>query len=213
MSRPHRTVLKTSDSSDPRAVVAELRSRVSDLRPRWSEPPPVDSSAAGPEADPESVARRILLDQLSIRARSRAELETTLRRRGVPDDVSQQLLDRFEQVGLVDDHAFAQAWVESRQRGKGLAPRALAHELRRKGVADDVVRQTVADIDRESQYEAARRLVERRLRAVAGLDPTAAQRRLLGLLARKGYSPSLSLAVVRDVLHHSGAAASDIDCD
>ena len=90
----------------------------------------------GPEADPESVARKILLDQLTGQARSRKELSDKLASRNVPDDVATRLLDRFEEVGLVDDEAFARAWVESRQRGRGLARRALQQELRRKGIDD-----------------------------------------------------------------------------
>ena len=97
----------------------------------------------GPEADPESVARTILLNQLTGRARTRSELATKLSQREVPDDVATRLLDRFEEVGLVDDAAFAREWVEQRQSGKGLAKRALAHELRRKGIDEETAREAM----------------------------------------------------------------------
>jgi regulatory protein len=83
-------------------------------------------SEDGPDADQESVARRILLERLTGAPRSRAELEKSLAKKHVPAHVARKLLDRFTEVGLVDDEAFARAWVESRQRGRGLARRALS---------------------------------------------------------------------------------------
>jgi regulatory protein len=154
----------------------------------------------GPEADQESVARTILLDQLTGRARSRKELADKLASRNVPDEVAARLLDRFEEVGLIDDAAFARLWVDSRHRVNGLAPRALAAELRRKGVADEVVKEATEEIGPQEQEEAARALVRRKLRSVTSLDRDKATRRLVGMLARKGYSPGLAFAVVRDEL-------------
>jgi len=153
-----------------------------------------------PEADPESVARKILLDQLTGRARSRSELTDRLRSRNVPHEVAERLLDRFEEVGLVDDTAFAHAWVTERQQTKGLAPRALAQELRRKGIDDETARTALAEVTGDDQEAAARTLVRRRLRALAGLDRTTAMRRLTGMLARKGYAPGLAYRLVADEL-------------
>ena len=168
---------------------------------RWVEQPlPEDRVAAGPDADPESVARKILLDQLTGRARTRKELADKLASRNVPGDIATRLLDRFEEVGLVDDDAFARTWVSQRQQGKGLSRRVLAQELRRKGVDDEVVRDALDEIDPEDEAEAARELVRRRLRSLRGVDETTAARRLVGMLARKGYAPGLSYAIVREHL-------------
>ena len=156
--------------------------------------------AEGPEADPESVARKILLDALTGQARSRQELRDKLATRDVPADLAERLLDRFTEVGLVDDEAFARAWVESRQRSRGLARRALAQELRRKGVDDETARTALDDLDPADEEEAARALVRKRLRSLRGVDATTATRRLAGLLARKGYPAGLAFAVVRDEL-------------
>jgi regulatory protein len=161
---------------------------------------PVDEEGSGPDADPESVARKILLDQLTGRARSRAELRQKLADRLVPDEIAESLLDRFEEVGLVDDAAFANAWVSSRQVGKGLAPRALAQELRRKGIDDEVARQALDQVGLDDQLEAARLLVRRKSRAVARLDTTTATRRLVAMLARKGYGSGLAYRVVKEEL-------------
>jgi regulatory protein len=170
---------------------------------RFSEPP---ADALGEDADPESVARKILLDQLSIKARSRHELEERLARRKVPEEVAGRLLDRFEEVGLVDDEAFARAWIESRQRTRGLARSALAVELRRKGIADETAKTVLAEVDPGDEDDAARHLVRKKMRSMRGLDRQVATRRLVGMLARKGYSPGMAYAVVRQELGADDAA-------
>jgi regulatory protein len=175
--------------------------------------PPPDPVAQGPDADPESVARTILLDQLTGRARSRRELADKLAQKNVPDDVATRLLDRFEEVGLVDDGAFARTWISQRGAGnRGLARRALAQELRRKGVDDETAREALDEIDPDDEEAAARALVRRKLRSMRGLDPQVATRRLVGMLARKGYAGGLAYAVVRDELAlDDDPAAGDFD--
>lgn len=162
-----------------------------------SEPPP---DPADPDADPESVARAIALRMLEQQPRTRVELERAMSRRGVPRDVAAAVLDRFTEVGLVDDQAFATAWVDSRHRGRGLAKRALSAELRRRGVAEDVVREAVQSVSGEDEEAAARVLVDRKLRTMTKLPREARMRRLVAMLGRKGFSPGLALTVVRDAL-------------
>jgi regulatory protein len=162
------------------------------------------SDPADPPADAEAVARKILLDQLSARARSRKELADRLASKNVPGELATALLDRFEEVGLVDDAAFARAWISDRQANRGLAPRALAQELRRKGVADEVVRDALDEVEPSTEEDAARRLVRKKLRTLSRVDDTTATRRLVGMLARKGYGSGLAYAVVRDELEASG---------
>lgn len=161
---------------------------------------PEDAAHDVPEADHEAVARKILLDALTGQARSRKELADRLAKKGVPDDLASRLLDRFTEVGLIDDAAFARMWVESRQRSRGLAPRALAQELRRKGVADEMAKEALESIDETAQRVAARALVDKKLRSLRGVDHQTATRRLAGLLARKGYSAGLAFSVVREAL-------------
>jgi regulatory protein len=164
-----------------------------------------------PDADPESVARTILLDALTGRARSRKELRDKLATKGVPDGLAERLLDRFTEVGLVDDEAFARSWVESRQRSRGLARRALAQELRRKGVDDQAARAALDDLDPEREEQTARTLVRKKLGSLRGVDHVTATRRLAGLLARKGYPAGLAFSVVRDELAAVGVAAAEDD--
>jgi regulatory protein len=159
-----------------------------------------EAAAAEVEADPEAVARKILLDTLTGQARSRQELADKLAKRGVPDELAAQLLDRFTEVGLIDDAAYARQWVESRHRSRGLAPRALAQELRRKGIDDEDAKTALEQIDEGDQRAAARALVDKKLRSMRGLDHQVATRRLAGMLARKGYAAGLAFSVVREAL-------------
>lgn len=170
-----------------------------------------DPDDLGPEPDHEAVARKILLDQLTGRARSRAELATKLARKNVPVEVAERVLDRFEEVGLVDDVAFAKDWVESRQAERGLARRALSLELRRKGVPSEAVDEALETVQPEAEVETARTLVRRRLPSLQRFDEVTVVRRLTGMLARKGYPPSVVHRVVREEV--AGAAELGADSE
>jgi len=160
--------------------------------------------------DPESVARAICLRLLTAQPRTRVELAAALARRGVPDDAAATVLGRFTEVGLIDDRAFAEAWVESRHAGRGLARRALATELRRRGIDGETVGEAVATLDRETEERTARELVARRLPSLRPLEPAARVRRLVGMLARKGYPPSVAARVVREQLSADGADPGEL---
>ena len=163
-----------------------------------------------PPGDPESVARAICLRALTGAPKTRAQLAELLERRGVPEEAAVAVLDRLGEVGLVDDAAFARAWVSSRQAGRGLARRALAAELRAKGVDDGLAAEAAAQVDDEDERAAARRLVERRLPGMRRLDSATATRRLMGMLARRGYGAGLSASVVRAALEADrGGDAAD----
>ncbi|MGY4770151.1 RecX family transcriptional regulator [Kribbella sp. CWNU-51] len=150
--------------------------------------------------DPGVVARGILLDKLTGQPRTRAELADLLAEREIPDEVAEEVLDRFTEVGLIDDAAFANAWVESRHRGRGLGKRALAQELRRRGVDDELARDALDELDPEQEEETARALVRRKLRSMRSLDRQVAMRRLLGMLGRKGYPGGLAMTIVKQEL-------------
>lgn len=160
------------------------------------------------EADPVDVARQICLHQLEHAPRTRAELAAVLTRRGVEEQVAEQVLGRLSEVGMIDDALFAQMWVSSRHRGRGLAGRALSHELRGKGIDDELVREAVGTLEPEQELATARALVDRRLKATSGLATEVRVRRLAGLLARKGYPAGLAFRVVREAL-----AAEGVDPD
>jgi regulatory protein len=154
------------------------------------------------------VAREICLRQLAVRPRTRAELAAALRRRGIADDVAASVLDRYDEVGLIDDAAFARAWVSSRHHGRGLARRALASELRQRGVDSQTAGEALEGLDPETEAATARALVDRRLRGMGAVDPRVAFRRLLGTLAAKGYPPGLAVQVVKEAVAAQSADAA-----
>ncbi|MFJ8629132.1 recombination regulator RecX [Streptomyces sp. NPDC093568] len=157
-----------------------------------------------PPADPVEQARAICLRLLTGTPRTRKQLADALRKREIPDDAAEEVLSRFEEVGLINDSAFADAWVESRHHGRGLARRALAQELRTKGVDSTLIDAAVAQLDSEQEEATARELVDRKLRSTRGLDRDKRLRRLAGMLARKGYPEGMALRVVRQALEEEG---------
>jgi regulatory protein len=170
-------------------------------------------SELDPDVDPVAAAREICLRLLTDRARTRQELAQALSRRGVPDEAAGVVLERFDEVGLIDDAAFAGQWVRSRHNQRGLARRAIAFELRRKGVSDEDAGEALAEVDAESEEQRARELVERKLRSLAVATTeqrAAAARRLVGMLARKGYGAGVAYRVVKDVLAERGAEAEEL---
>ena len=169
--------------------------------------PAVDDPASEP-GDPETVARIIVLRALDRSARTRAELATALARRGVPDDAAERVLDRFVQVGLIDDAALADGYALAQHRERGLAGRAVAQKLRRRGVPDDTLQAALEQIDSDSELDTARALVAKKLRGMSALDQQAQARRLVGMLARKGYSPGLAYRVVKEQLDGLDEVAS-----
>jgi regulatory protein len=161
-------------------------------------------AAEAAEGDPAERARTICLRLLTGMPRTRRQLADALSKREIPEDVAEEVLSRFEGVGLIDDAAFADAWVESRHHSRGLARRALARELRTKGVDSVVIDDAVGQLDSEQERETARALVERKLRATRGLAQEKRIRRLAGMLARKGYTEGVALRVVRQALEEEG---------
>jgi regulatory protein len=152
------------------------------------------------EPDPHDVARQIVLRQLAMAPRSRAELTKKLAERNCPDNVAATVLDRLTEVGLVDDKAYAQMLVRSQQASRGLAKRAISRELRTKGIEDHVAEEAMASVSDEDERDRARVLVDKKLRAMHGLGIEVQTRRLAAMLARKGYSSSLTYAVIREAI-------------
>jgi regulatory protein len=156
-------------------------------------PPPSIS-----EPSREEQARALCLRLLTARARTRAELAGQLTKRGYPDDVSASVLDRLTAVGLVDDTDFAQQWVQSRRANAGKSKRALAAELHTKGVDNDVITTVLATIDAGAERGRAEQLVAAKLRRekLDG-DQMRVARRLVAMLARRGYSQTMASDVVK----------------
>lgn len=165
-----------------------------------TEPTPGSPADLQEDADPEQVARTILLRRLSAAPRTRSELRADLLRRGVPEDVADRVLDRFAEVGLIDDAAYAQLWVDSRQRTRGSARGVLRQELRSKGVSDDDAAVALEGIDDDAERARAVQLVQSRMRSMQRLEPQVRVRRLVSMLMRRGYRQATALSVVTEVL-------------
>ncbi|MFG1604250.1 regulatory protein RecX [Actinoplanes sp. NPDC049265] len=173
---------------------------------REDEPPRSEAEAA----------REICIRQLAVRPRTRAELAKALAKQEISGEVIAEVLDRYDEVGMIDDAAFARAWVSSRHQGRGLARRALANELRQRGVDAEVAGAALESVDDEAEAATARALVDRKLRTIRG-EPAAVFRKLVGMLARKGYSAGVAIRAAKDALAARDAEAAEfaeqIDAD
>jgi regulatory protein len=162
-------------------------------------------SIEDPPGDPAKVARLICLRKLDHRACTRSELEQALTARGIPSDVAATVLDRFTELQLIDDVGLSRAFALSRHSQRGLSRRAIAGQLHRRGVDDEVIADATSQIDLDDERAAAFRLGRARLAGLRGLDPAAQRRRLVGLLARRGYSAGMSYEITRELLQELGA--------
>ena len=181
-----------------------------------------EASTAAPEAStaapatPEAQARLICLRLLTVAPRTRAQLAQAMSRRGVPAEAAETVLSRFTDAGLIDDAAFARAWVESRHHGRGLSRRSLSAELRRRGIGGEEIREAVDTLDPEQEVATARRLVEQKMASTRGRPPEARARQAASLLARKGYPPGLTFRLIREAMEREGsddAIGLDLDTE
>lgn len=170
-----------------------------------TEPPEDGPAAQDAEPDHESVARSVALRLLTGAPKSRHQLAEAMAKRDVPEEVADRVLDRFTEVGLVDDAAYAEILVRSRHTERGLSRRALAQELRRRGVDDETAHEALEQVDDADEEQAARALARKKLRATRGLDRETRLRRAYGALGRRGYGGSLVSRVVREELDAEGA--------
>jgi len=155
-------------------------------------------------------ARETVLKILTAAQRSRRELEQSLARKGYPEDVVVQVLDRFDEVGLVDDATYAETIVRTRHAERGLARRGIAAELRRRGIDEDTAVEALDQLDPEDEREAGARLATKLITRTRSLDRQVRVRRAVGSLARKGYAPGLAFELVRDALSAEGEDTDDL---
>ncbi|MBL0886524.1 regulatory protein RecX [Myceligenerans sp. I2] len=155
-------------------------------------------------------AREAVLRILTATQKSRHELEQALARKGYPESVVTPLLDRFDDVGLVDDVAYAGTIVRTRQGERGLARRAISEELRRRGIDEETATEALDQIDPEDERAAGARLAEKLVVKTRGKERDVRVRRAVGSLARKGYAPGLAFELVRDALAADGEETDDL---
>lgn len=194
------SVVTTSPMADPfpddrAAAIKALTARIAAVAAQEHDP-----TVQVPENEDAARARDIVLRQLAFAPRPRAVLAEKLRSKEIPDEVAGPVLDRYTELGLIDDRSYAASYVTAQHRDRGLGRYALQAELRRKGVAEDDLQEAVADIDTGAEARRAAELVGKRITAAMTAGPEAARRRLLGQLSRRGYPPSLATRVVEEAI-------------
>ncbi|MEV0949133.1 regulatory protein RecX [Promicromonospora sp. NPDC050249] len=155
-------------------------------------------------------AREAVLKTLTAAQRSRRELEQSLARKGYPEDVVVQVLDRFDEVGLVDDATYAETIVRTRHAERGLARRGIAAELRRRGIDEDTATEALDQLDSDDERAAGAKLATKLITRTRSLDREVRVRRAVGSLARKGYAPGLAFELVRTALAAEGEDTDDL---
>lgn len=204
------------EGEEPRNSGGRLRRARQATRATGEKGGPGDPDAPNfgdPEPDPVSVAQAIVYRQLTASAKSRLQLARKLAERNIPEDVAEAVLDRFQEVRLVDDAEFADMWVRSRSQSRKLAKGALRRELAEKGIDQETATAALEQLTDADEEAAARSLVERKIRPGTDLTDRAGRektvRRLASMLARKGYQPSQAFRIVNEVLESRGAPDLD----
>lgn len=134
---------------------------------------------------------------LSFRGRSEREMRQRFQQRGAAPDLIETALERLKRGGLVDDEAFAQAWVESRRRASPRGDRLLQRELSQKGVARNTIDAALeSDVDEPAL---ARQAAIKKARALASVPEPLFTRRLSEFLVRRGFEYEVVASVVREL--------------
>ena len=152
------------------------------------------------EIEAADAAKQVLLRRLSHAPRTRKELAKDLKDKDISDEVANVALDRFEEVGLINDQALASNYVSSQHERKGLGKNALRQHLRAKGVSDDVALEAISQISDDQEFQAAFALACKKIRSLQRDDAKTQLRKIVGVLARKGYSSNLAFRVAKEVI-------------
>jgi regulatory protein len=152
------------------------------------------------EIEAADAAKQVLLRRLSHAPRTRKELAKDLKDKDISDDVANVALDRFEEVGLINDQALASNYVSSQHERKGLGKNALRQQLRAKGISDDMALEAISQISDDQEFQAAFALACKKIRSLQRDDAKTQLRKIVGVLARKGYSSNLAFRVAKEVI-------------
>ena len=152
------------------------------------------------EIEAADAAKQVLLRRLSHAPRTRKELAKDLKDKDISDEVANVALDRFEEVGLINDQALASNYVSSQHERKGIGKNALRQQLRAKGVSDDVALAAISQISDDQEFQAAFALACKKIRSLQKDDAKTQLRKIVGVLARKGYSSNLAFRVAKEVI-------------
>lgn len=152
------------------------------------------------EIEAADAAKQVLLRRLSHAPRTRKELAKDLKDKDISDEVANVALNRFEEVGLINDQALASNYVSSQHERKGLGKNALRQQLRAKGISDDMALEAISQISDDQEFQAAFALACKKIRSLQRDDAKTQLRKIVGVLARKGYSSNLAFRVAKEVI-------------
>ena len=153
------------------------------------------------EIDQNQIAKQVLLRRLSNAPRTRKELAQDLKKKKIEEDIAQIALDRFEELGLINDQTFSENYVSTTHERRKLGKKALKQQLRSKGVSEEIANQAISQISEDDEFKAALALALKKIRSIQQDDPQSQIRKIVGLLARKGYSSTLSFQVAKEVVN------------
>ena len=198
---------RARDSQPGGSQMGHASSRSESNVPSWKQK--VRAARAAEETDPYTRAKTIVYNQLAYSAKTRGQLRKKLQTEGFDAELIEPLLDKFEAAKLIDDAEYAQTFVAQKSRTKKLSRAALRRELAERGVRGEEAENALAQRTDEQEREDAAELVRKKLRPGMNLSDRAEKdkvtRRLLGMLARRGYSSSVSMSVIREELAAYGA--------
>jgi regulatory protein len=163
--------------------------------------------------DANALARTIVLRKLAASAKSRAELEEILRKKNIPEEVIAAVLDRYTEVGLIDDQLYATIFAKSRHEYNGFAARAIGYQLANKGVQSADIDVALGEITPDVELARAIKLAEKKAKSISGLDTVKKLNRIVGMLARKGYSSMIAYQAAKHVLGANEIVDQDIDLE
>jgi len=153
------------------------------------------------EIDQNQIAKQVLLRRLSNAPRTRKELAQDLKNKKIEADIAQVALDRFEELGLINDQTYSENFVSTTHERRKLGKKALKQQLKSKGVSEEIANQAISQISEDDEFNAALHLALKKFRSIQHDDPQSQIRKIVGLLARKGYSSSLSFQVAKEVIN------------
>ena len=147
---------------------------------------------------------------LEVRPRTDGEMRTRLLRKGFSAAEIEQIMQRVEQAGEVNDARFATQWVETQTTFRPRGARALVSELRRRGLDAETIAAATAGVD---ELAAARTAAAGRMRRLAALPAAAVRRKLGDFLQRRGFAYDVVRSVVTECLTEQGAPADDLQSE
>ena len=193
--------LGTADgpSDDPRGASTSADAPVSTGAPAFADALSFDDDAEAEDFDASySKAKKTAMNMLAMRDHASGELRDKLLKRDFLPEAVDELIAKLQKSRLLNDEEFAQRYVRAHRERRKLSRTALKRELNKKGLSADIVAGAVDDVDGEEDL--ARQVAEKKAASSRGLDYEVRERRILGMLARRGFTSSVCLKVTREVL-------------